>query len=304
MKFSSFAIVFLLLAGPTVMVAGELEDALENLKQAEAQKDVAQVKKLALETYGLVSQVVNSPAPESAEEKQHWTNRVTYAKEIGLHVEYALYSVAVQSPRPAMIDLIATLEKVNPKSQYLDAAYGPYLVALSQAGSAAQVPAIADKALQNFPENEELLLVVADNAMARKAYDRALNCANRLTNALGKHSKPEGVAAADWERRRTAMLGRGYWIAGVIQAERNLYVPADTALRAALPLIQGNNDMMGPALFYLGLVNYQIAKLTMNRARMNDSTRFSQQAAQISGPYSQQAWHNALVSKREAATMR
>ena len=146
--------------------------------------------------------------------------------------------------------------------------------------------------------------MLADTAITRKQSDRALGYANRLLAALNKHPKPEGIASADWERKRSATLGRGHWIAGLVQSEKAQYYQADAHLRAALPLIQGNEAMMGPALFHLGLANYQLGKTMLNKARVLEAAKFSEQAAAIQGPFSQQAWHNALVMKTEAANMR
>ena len=203
-----------------------------------------------------------------------------------------------------MVDLIATLEQQNPKSKYLNQAYGAYLIALEKTGDKAKIPGIAARALANFPENEDLLVYMTDTAMAQKQTDRALGYANRLTATLSKRAKPEGMPAADWERKRSAALAHGYYIAGVLSAEKGLYVPADKNLRAALPLIQGQPAMMGPALFYLGMANYQLGKMTLNKAKILEAAKFSEQSMAISSPYQDQARHNALVMKDEAAKMR
>jgi hypothetical protein len=128
--------------------------------------------------------------------------------------------------------------------------------------------------------------------------------ANRLTAALAKHPKPEGMAAADWDRKKNAELGYGYYTAGVISADKGVYVAADKNLRAALPLIQGQPAMQGPALFYLGMANYQLSKMTMNKAKMLEAVKFSEQSMAIPSAYQQQAQHNALIMKDEAAKMR
>jgi hypothetical protein len=150
----------------------------------------------------------------------------------------------------------------------------------------------------------DVLLVEAELARTRRQYDRALAYANRLVAALNSQSKPESVSQADWDRRRTAALGRGYWIAGVVSGEKNQYAAADKNLRAALPLIKGNDAMMGPALFFLGVANYQLGKMTLSKSRVLEASRFSDDSAKIEGPYQQQAWKNAAAMRAEAATMR
>ena len=261
-------------AGAALAAADDLDSAFQSLQAAESKKDVAAVKKSAIETYKLAREVVSSPAPEGGVEKENWQHRVEYAKEIEVQVEYALYAtaLAVQAETAKLTDLIAALEELNPKSKYL-----------------------------NEPD---VLLVEAELARTRRQYDRALAYANRLVAALNSQSKPESVSQADWDRRRTAALGRGYWIAGVVSGEKNQYAAADKNLRAALPLIKGNDAMMGPALFFLGVANYQLGKMTLSKSRVLEASRFSDDSAKIEGPYQQQAWKNAAAMRAEAATMR
>ena len=185
--------------------------------------------------------------------KEAWTQHVAYAKDVESYTEYALYATAVQSPPEQLIELIAMLEQQAPKSKYLADAYGPYFAALNASGASAKITAIAEKALENLPDNEDALAVVARSAYDRKQMDRALTLANRLVAAASKHAKPENVPQADFERKRSSFLGQGYWMAGIIYGDRQQFALSDKALRAALPLIKGNNAMAGPALFLLGV---------------------------------------------------
>ena len=61
---------------------------------------------------------------------------------------------------------------------------------------------------------------------------------------------------------------------------------------------------MGPALFYLGIVNFQLGQQTLNKAQVLEAATFSEQAAKYSGPYADQAWKNAISIKAAAARMR
>jgi len=296
----SFAVLF----APLVVTTGNLETAYQKLKDAAAAKDAAQVKILAAQTCALAREAISAPAPTDPDEKVTWNNQVTYAQGIETYTEYSLYTTAIASQPAAEVDLLAALEQQNPKSKYLADAYGYYFHALQQTGAAAKIPAIAEKAVENFPDNDEALAVLAETAFSRKQADRALGYAHRLTAVLNKRSKPEGLSAADWERKRTAELASGYWIAGTVQAEKGSYYEADRDLRASLPLVAGNQSRTATALFYLGLANYQLGKMTMKKAQVLEAAKFSQQAAAIQGPLAQQAWHNAQVMKDEAARMR
>jgi hypothetical protein len=303
-KSTFLTVIFLLAAGPALVFADALEDAYQNLQKAQQQKDAAQVKKLAAELHTLANAEINTPEPQAEDAKKEWTSVVKRARELDLTSEYALYATGVQSQPPAMVELISALEQQNPKSKYLDTVYGPYLAAVARTRSTAQARAVADKALTSLPDNEDLLLFVADNAMTNKQTDRALTCATRLVNVMNKHGKPEGMSAAEWERQRAVRLGRAYWFAGVIHAEKQLWAPANQELRSALPLIKDNEPLAAAALFYLGVANYQLGKLLLSKAQVLEGAKFSEQAAALQSPYAQQAWRNAQISKTEAGKMR
>jgi len=294
-----------LLAVPVRAADDNMDAKFQSLQEAVAKKQVPDIKKLSLELFPIVQDALCETAPQAEDEKAAWKSRIDHAKSVGLYAEYALFVAAIESPAATLIDLVDTLQTANSKSQYLDRAWGPYLLALSQTGAAAKVQAVAEKALANFPENEDLLLVLADNAVTKKQPDRALNYSNRLVASLAKRAKaPEGVPAAQWDRKRNAGLGRGYWISGVIYGERGNYANCDKNLRAALPLIQENKPMLGPALFYLGMADYNLGKMTLDKAKILEAAKFSQQSALIESPYTEQARHNALVMKQEADRMR
>ncbi len=116
--------------------------------------------------------------------------------------------------------------------------------------------------------------------------------------------KPEGLPQADWDRRKTVMLGRGYWIAGVISGEKQAWVDCDRNLRAALPLIGKEPSMAGAAYFYLGLSNYQLGKMVGDKTKMQEAVKFSDQAVAIPGPYSQPAYRNSMAIKAELSGRR
>ena len=297
----SFAIVSSAIG---VVNSDDLNASFERLKEAQAQKNFAGVNKFAIELFALTRQAAAAPAPEDPAGKEAWSNRAAYARDMELQAEYAMAAAAFEAPAPAAIDLVSALEKQNPKSKYLDTAYARYFIALQQAGSGSKIPAIAEKAVANFPENEDLLLVLADTAMNRKQQANALNYSRRLVAVLNKHAKPEGMSAADWERKKSATLGRGYFIAGITLSEQNQYFEANKNLRAALPFIRNSDAMVAPALYYLGVANLQLGRMTANKAQVLEAAKFSDQAAGYPGPFAQPARHNALVMKAEGEKMR
>jgi tetratricopeptide (TPR) repeat protein len=303
MKLSALGIAIFLLTGP-VVVADELDDTYQSLQDAVTKKDAAQVKKLAVPLFELSRKVIAAPEPTSAIEKEDWPNRLKYAKEAEGYAEYALFATGVQAEPATMVDLLGLLEQQSPKSKYLDEGYEAYLAALHQVGKDDEIPGIAEKAIVNFPNNPDLLYVLANAAQMKKQPDRAISFANRLVAAANSRQKPETVSAADWEAKKRIWLGRGYWISGVLNGEKNLYALANKSLRAALPYIKGEPALMAPALFYLGVANYQLGTMTNNKKQVLEGAAFSDQCAAIEGAYQHQAWLNAQNIKGAAEKMR
>jgi len=275
MKFAVLTSALALAAGvsllPAPLLADDLDDALAALKQAEPSKDAAKVKELAAAAH-TTARKYEGPAPADAD-KESYEARQRYAKDVDHYSEYALYALASQmrsNPNVAE-DLINTLEKQNPKSEYL--------------------------------ELPDALDVQADIAVARKQTDRAAAIANRMIAAANK-KPPEGTSAADWDRTKSYALGKAYYIIGTSACERNKFADTDRNLRAALPYIKGNNGMLGPALFCLGVANYNLANLTANKAKMLEAAKFSEQAAAIPGPTQDQAYKNSIAMKQAADRMR
>jgi len=292
----------LLIAGAAVVAAQDLDTNYQTLQEAVAKKDVATIKKLAAETSAMARQEIAKPDETDPDALK---KRLEDLHAIDTYTEYALYATAAQSEPPVMVDLIATLEKQNPKSKYLDLGYGPYLAALAKAGSAAKIPEIADKALANFPENPYLLDPLARHAASHGQNDRTIAYSTRIIALWNSHPKPpEGMSEAEWNRERDATLGPSYYMAGLAYAGTSHPVDADKYLRAALPYAKGNPTTYATALFNLGLANYQYGKMTMNKARILEGAKFSEQCAGIQGSMAQQAWKNAQVMKDEAARMR
>ena len=116
-------------------------------------------------------------------------------------------------------------------------------------------------------------------------------------NVVKSKAKPEGVSEADWNRRKSALLSRGYYTAGVTGCMRQVWKDCDTNLREALPMVSGQPAMAGPTYFYLGVANYQISKITTDRTKLQEALKFS---ATIGGHRRPHAVPGAAVRDRHA----
>jgi len=293
----------LLFAGHLTAAADDLATAYQSLQEAVPKKDPDQIKKLAAETSAIARQVIAAPVPTDPDEKAAAVKQKAFAQEVATYAEYALYATAIQSEPAVLVDLLATLEEQNPKSKYLDDAYGPYFNALHQTGEGAKVPAVAAKAIKNLPNNEDLLIYLSDQALNRKQVAVAATYSERLIAILPSHPKPEGMSQADWDRKKSLALGRAYWTAGLAHGEKQDHFQCDKDFRAALPYIKDQPMMLAAAYFYLGVANYNIGRAGMIRAQVLEGAKFSEQCAAIRSPYQQQAWTNAHAMKTEADRM-
>jgi len=297
-----FVIGLLALSG-MAWAAPDLKDSYESLKDAVEKKDVAKVKSLAGQTAKEAKELAAEAQPSAAGEVEAWKGRQQFAKDAESYSEYALAVTASQATDPAVtIELTEALIAQDPKSESIDTAAPAYLAALGKGGSA-KVIAGANKIVAGRPENEDALYALASNSLS-SAPGQALTAANRLVAAMGKKKKPEGMNDADWEKRKTAMIGAGYTFAGVVQGAQNRFAEADRSLKAALPLIAGNSTMLSYAYYYLGLSNFQMGKLTSDKSKMVAGTQFTDKAAATAGPMQAQAANNSAVMKREMASAR
>ena len=81
MKLSALGIAILLVTGP-VVVADELDDTYQNLRDAAAKKDAAQVKTLAVKVVRPDGQGDCRSRAHQRNRKEDWPNRITTSKKI------------------------------------------------------------------------------------------------------------------------------------------------------------------------------------------------------------------------------
>jgi tetratricopeptide (TPR) repeat protein len=281
---------------------GEIQANYAKLKEAEGKSDADGVLEWAVKTSEAARAVVAKPQPTEADALEQWKKDVDYARQVDVYTEYSLMATSLTNPGPAkVVALVEALEKRNPKSQYLGQAYVGYLGALAQSGQGARIPGVVEARLVNDPTNEDLLLVAANVFLEQKNAAKTLEYANRCVDVMKSKAKPEGVADADWAKKKDAVTGRALWNAGMTYAAQTKHKETDQAFRAALPLIAGQTGLEAPALFYLGVANYNLGKASKNKALVTEAVRFSERAAKIPGPYQAPSDKNAKSMKLEFA---
>jgi tetratricopeptide (TPR) repeat protein len=272
----------------------DMDAAYFALKAAVAKEDLALAKKWSARTSEAARMITSSAKPPAGDEDKH---QLEYAKQVDEYSEYALYVLALKAQPKDEIDLVDTLIKQAPKSQYLSDVANSYFAALGKAGETAKVCPAAEK--MAVDKNAEAMLQAADCSWRGNKADRVIALAARATEAVNTRPKHEGVSDSDWASQKAAMLGSANFYTGVGYTMQMRYGPANKALRAALPVIKGNQQLYAIALFDLGLANYSLGKPLGDKAQMRQGLQFFQESAAISGPMQDQASRNAKLVLNE-----
>ncbi len=262
----------------------DLEAAHSMLLAAEGLQNPELIQKYAILGWKIASQII--AAPGSA--------KLDYPREVAAYCEYSLAALGdAATDREKKEAYLAELAKLNPKSQWLNATKNDFAGLVAQGASNDKLAVVAESSLPNDPNNEEMLILVADYHMRRgDAPDKVLQYSQRVVDVLNTKSQPPGTDAAQWAEKKERYLGAAYYMIGVISSIRGSYSQADRNLRAALPTIKGaNSQVMGAILYHLGYANYRLAEQG-ERARIFDAIRFNQQCAGIPSSYQDQARKN------------
>jgi tetratricopeptide (TPR) repeat protein len=274
----------------------DMDAAYYALKAAVAKDDVAGTKKWSARTSEAARKIASSAKLPADDDEKH---QLEYAKEVDAYSEYALYVLALKAQPKDEVDLVDTLIKQNPKSQYLPEVASSYFAALGKAGETAKVCPEAEKMAAGASKNAEAMIVAADCSMRAQKGAGMVTYGSKALEAISSRTKAEGTSDADWASKKEGIIGSANWYVGVGYSLEGKYGPANKALRTALPLVKGNGQLHEMALFYLGLANYSLGKAIGDRGQMRQGLQFFQQAAEISGPMQDQASRNAKLVLNE-----
>jgi hypothetical protein len=267
----------------------DMDGAYYALKAAVAKGDVAETKKWSARTSELARKAIGSQKATDDEGKQ----QLEYAKQVDEYSEYALYVVALKAMPKDEVDLVDTLIKQNPKSQYLPEVATGYFAALSKAGEAAKAcPAAMKMAVD---KNAEAMLYAADCSWRANHAEAVVSYAAKASEAVSTRAKREGVSDSDFAAQKAALVGSALFYTGVGYAMQMRYGPASKALKSALPTIKSNPQLYAIALFDLGLANYSLGKPLGDKAQMREGLHYFQQSAEIASPMQDQASRNAKL---------
>lgn len=291
-------------AGAAVLAADPLNAVAgyNALQACEQKADAGCVVTWSTNTVEAARKMIASKKPDDEDEVEAWTREVDFAKQVITRCEYSLYASALQSADPkSIVALVEALEKMNPQSQYMAAAGGRYLVGLLQLKDMPRAVDFAERASDRNQANEDVLLFAADaNLSGGKSNEKAAAYAEKLASTLPAQAAPQGMAAADWEAKKSATLGRAHWIAGAAYCALKNWAQCEKSMRSALPLIESNpasKELKPGAYFYLGLANHSLARSgpKVDPARIVEARKYFTLCAALPSPFLATAQKNLVA---------
>jgi hypothetical protein len=265
------------------------------LQACEQKQDAACVIAWSAKTVEAAKKMLAAPKPADEDEAATWKQEQDYATQVITRAEYSLYAQGLQATDlNKAVQLFAALEAMNIDSQYMPEAGARYFVALLQLKDMARAQKLAETMAAKNKANDDMLLFLADLSLTgSKDYAKAAEYAARVTELLPSAAAPQGMDAAAWENKKKSSMGRAYWIAGVAQGSLQKWAESEQAMRAALPLIESNKELLPGAYFYLGLSNYKMAEGPKgDKKRMADARKYTTLCAQMKSPFQGPAQKN------------
>ena len=277
----------------------DLDSAFAALQAAEAQKDSELIRKYAIASWDAASKAAQAPKPADADDVADWNRQIEFANQALAYAEYVLASQAALEPNSQRKEeLIQALEQRNPQSKFLSAVKRN--IRVREEANPAQAFALAERGLAEDPNNEDYLMRIANHYMSREEdLSKVLTYSLRVLEVMEKKSKPAGVSAEDWEKKKARYTGGANWMVGVVYGKQARYGLSDRYLRAALDQIQDDAQLLAAAYFYLGYDNYALAGQLRDKSRAIEAAKFSRLCLAIEGPFQPLAQKNLEVLRND-----
>jgi tetratricopeptide (TPR) repeat protein len=271
----------------------DMETAKLNIKAAESKGDKTTLKLWSDYVQRIAQRILESPPPKDPEQLEEWKRRTALAAQYAAQDEYAIYKKALDSGDPRQkIRLLDELLKRNPDTQYLQQALVVYLNSYRAIGDTRSALLYAERILKSDQNNEDALLISAESFVRSGSPDKVMAYSTKIIDLMHTKSKPGIVRQEDWDKKKAFYTGSAYWMIGNVHINQNRFSQADSALRAALPLLRQNEQSAASILFYLGWANYKMENFA-------EAVRFYKQCIGYRGQFQEQAAKNLNVIRTE-----
>jgi hypothetical protein len=214
------------------------------------------------------------------------------------YAEYSVYALAPKDDKEKRAEVFGWVEDLNPRSVYLAGAkQGPATTLTASAAASPDAVKQAQQTVATDPNNVDALAALAESSNQAGDLAHVISYTGKLIEVLSG-PKPQNLSEEDWKLRRERYMMTALWLNGINNSLRGNYSQADHSLRAVLPYIRGNAQLLSAGLYHLGYVNYQLAEKGEPN-RVFEALRFNQECAQIRSNYQEQAAKNIAAIKSE-----
>ena len=278
----------------------DLDAADDALLAFQAKNDSEGTRKYAPLCWDVAAKTLQNPKPSDPDELADWTRQIEFARQVLSFTEFLLATDAKQEQDPEKkAELIKALESRNPQSRFLALAKEDRSRIDLASLPREKAVALAEKGLQDDPDNEDFLITVANYYMDREQdLPKVLSYALHLLEVLPGKAKPDDISAEEWGSKKAKLSGWANWMAGVIYAKDARYGLSDRYLRAALGHLK-EERLLAAAYFYLGYDNYALAGELREKSYAFEALRFDKLCAAIDGPFRESALKNLEVLHNE-----
>lgn len=281
----------------------DLDAADDALHAAEAKKDTGLIIKYAELTWDRAVKTAQTPQPgepAGPDAVANWAKQTAFARDAMTYAEYMLYSAAKDSgDAETKSQAVQAIESRNPQSKYLQPAKDELTLAVEKGGTPDEKLAFAQRTLAKEPDNEDMLMVVAQYYMQHdRELPTVLNYSLRVIELLRQKAMPDDLTPEAWVEKRSNYTALAHWMAGVVYAQDGSWSLSDRHLREAMPHINGT-AMLAAAYFYLGYDHYALASKLHDQSHVQDALKYNKLCAGMESPFREPAQRNLEVLKNE-----
>ena len=211
------------------------------------------------------------------------------AKDQRAYAEYAFFQLLPRVTDPTKrVQYLDAFVQAYPDTPNGAQVNFQYFVAYSYANNPAKAEEYGEKAIAGDPNNVEYLDTLASDYSTRRVnLDKATEYAKKVLQLAPAVKKPEGTTDEQFKATQNSQLGIAHLTLGYVgflKAEKTHKV-ADviSEFKSAIDLLEGNPELQGKALFFLGNA-YEFETPANHKAAVDALTRASNLQTSFQAP--------------------
>lgn len=257
----------------------DFDVAINALRAAQAKGDFGRVLKWTSISMPLYAKSQAADTKDLDEEDLKKRNEAL--KRTIDYLEYALWEACNRDTTADRLKMLEAYAQYFPKNEKVKKLPALYALAYGQQNDAARMLEYAQKAIAANPEDEAMLLLVADSYVSQRTnLPEAVDLADRLTKVMEAKQKPEGAADDAWTKYVDTYKGGAHSVRGRVLMLQDKPAGAIPELQAARKMLAANPASLSPVLYFLGFAYTR-------QKKYDDARPILEEAVKLGGPYAQ-----------------